>query len=102
MNSAALQADMRQNLGDYKSAATAYKRALAEAPAADLSLLEVYPLSCFILWAVTTTDCYRKLPLRLMMSGRKVLCFATGFRRKSYPATATLTPAAAWHYSSCN
>ena len=43
-----LQADMRQNLGDYKSAATAYKRAVAEAPAADLSLLEVYPLDCFI------------------------------------------------------
>ncbi len=41
-----LQADMRQNLGDYKSAATAYKRAVAEAPAADLGLLEVCSLGC--------------------------------------------------------
>ena len=32
---------MRQNLGDYRCAATAYKRAIAEAPAADLGLLEV-------------------------------------------------------------
>ncbi len=38
-----LQADMRQNLGDFRSAATAYKRAIAEAPAADLGLLEVHP-----------------------------------------------------------
>ena len=32
---------MKESLGDYKSAATAYKRAIAEAPAADLGLLEV-------------------------------------------------------------
>ena len=38
-----LQADTRENLGDYKSAAIAYKRAIAEAPAADLGLLEVQP-----------------------------------------------------------
>ena len=32
---------MKESLGDYKSASTAYKRAIAEAPAADLGLLEV-------------------------------------------------------------
>ena len=32
---------MKESLGEYKSAATAYKRAIAEAPAADLGLLEV-------------------------------------------------------------
>jgi len=36
-----MQADMKQDLGDYKSAATAYKRAIAEAPAAELGLLQV-------------------------------------------------------------
>ena len=32
---------MKQDLGDYKSAATAFKRAVAEAPAAELGLLQV-------------------------------------------------------------
>lgn len=32
---------MRQDLGEYKEATTAYKRAIAETPAADLGLLEV-------------------------------------------------------------
>ena len=32
---------MRQELGEYKEATTAYKRAIAETPAADLGLLEV-------------------------------------------------------------
>lgn len=36
-----MQADVKESLGDYKSAATAYKRAIAEAPAADLGLFEV-------------------------------------------------------------
>lgn len=40
---------MRQSLGDYKSAATAYKRAIAEAPTADLGLLEVNILLLMIL-----------------------------------------------------
>ncbi len=36
-----LQADIWQGLGEYKEATMAYKRAIAEAPAADLGLLEV-------------------------------------------------------------
>ena len=41
---------MRENLGDYKSAATAYKRAIAEAPTADLGLLEVHSYGKPPLW----------------------------------------------------
>ena len=53
---------MRENLGDYKSAATAYKRAIAEAPTADLGLLEVHlmanlPSGC---WSKSALECICK------------------------------------------